>query len=78
MEYDALCSLSETTQNLLALSFALGVTRYADKKYNMDRVKEDFGGYQIVHEKDLVLSPNDIMSSLKKSIMLTALTVELR
>ena len=48
-------------QNLLALSFALGVTRYADKKYNMDRVKEDFSGYQIVHQKDLVLSPNDII-----------------
>lgn len=48
-------------QDLLALSFALGVTRYADKKYNMDRVKDDFSGYQIVHKKDLVLSPNDII-----------------
>lgn len=54
-------NLGGRNQNLLALSFALGVTRYADKKYNMDRVKDDFSGYQIVHEKDLVLSPNDII-----------------
>lgn len=54
-------NLGGRNKNLLALSFALGVTRYADKKYNMDRVKEDFSGYQIVHEKDLVLSPNDII-----------------
>lgn len=54
-------NLGGKNKNLLALSFALGVTRYADKKYNMDRVKDDFCGYQIVHEKDLVLSPNDII-----------------
>lgn len=54
-------NLGGRNQNLLALSFALGVTRYADKKYNMDRVKDDFSGYQIVHKNDLVLSPNDII-----------------
>lgn len=49
------------TRELLALSYALGVTRYSDKKYNMDRVKEDFSQYKIVHENDFVISPNDII-----------------
>ena len=51
----------EKTRELLALSFALGVTLYRDKVYNMDRVKENYEDYQIVHENDLVLSPNDII-----------------
>ena len=51
----------EKTRELLALSFALGVTLYRDKVYNMDRVKEDYEDYQIVYENDLVLSPNDII-----------------
>lgn len=49
------------TKELLALSYALGVTRYSDKKYNMDRVKEDFSQYKVVHENDFVISPNDII-----------------
>lgn len=49
------------TRELLALSYALGVTRYSDKKYNMDRVKEDFSQYKVVHENDFVISPNDII-----------------
>lgn len=49
------------TDELLALSFALGVTLYKDKIYNKDRVKEDFEDYKIVHKNDLVLSPNDII-----------------
>ena len=51
----------EKTRELLALSFALGVTLYRDKVYNMDRVKEDYEDYQIVYKDDLVLSPNDII-----------------
>ena len=49
------------TDELLALSFALGVTLYKDKVYNKDRVKDDFEDYKIVHKNDLVLSPNDII-----------------
>lgn len=51
----------EKTRELLALSYALGVTLYRDKVYNMDRVKEDYEDYQLVYENDLVLSPNDII-----------------
>ena len=51
----------EKTRELLALSYALGVTLYRDKQFNMDRVKEDYEEYKIVHENDLVLSPNDII-----------------
>lgn len=49
------------TTELLALSYALGVTLYADKVYNKDRVKNDFEEYNVVHQNDLVLSPNDII-----------------
>lgn len=49
------------TRELLALSYALGITRYADKKYNMDRVKEDYSQYKVVHKNDFVISPNDII-----------------
>lgn len=49
------------TTELLALSYALGVTLYKDKVYNKDRVKNDFEEYKIVHTNDLVLSPNDII-----------------
>ena len=49
------------TRELLALSFALGVTLYRDKVFNMDRVKDDYEDYQLVYENDLVLSPNDII-----------------
>ena len=51
----------EKTRELLALSFALGVTLYKDKIYNMDRVKENYEDYQLVYKDDLVLSPNDII-----------------
>lgn len=51
----------EKTRELLALSYALGVTLYRDKVYNMDRVKENYEDYQLVYENDLVLSPNDII-----------------
>ena len=51
----------EKTRELLALSFALGVTLYRDKVYNKDRVKENFEDYQLVYENDIVLSPNDII-----------------
>ena len=51
----------EKTRELLALSFALGVTLYRDKVFNKDRVKENFEDYQLVYENDLVLSPNDII-----------------
>ena len=51
----------EKTRELLALSFALGVTLYRDKVFNMDRVKENYEDYQLVYENDLVLSPNDII-----------------
>lgn len=51
----------EKTRELLALSFALGVTLYRDKLFNMDRVKENFEDYQLVYKDDLVLSPNDII-----------------
>ena len=51
----------EKTRELLALSYALGVTLYRDKVYNMDRVKDNYEDYQIVYENDLVLSPNDII-----------------
>lgn len=51
----------EKTRELLALSFALGVTLYKDKVFNMDRVKENYEDYQLVYENDLVLSPNDII-----------------
>ena len=49
------------TDELLALSYALGVTLYKDKVYNKDRVKNNFEEYNIVHKNDLVLSPNDII-----------------
>lgn len=49
------------TRELLALSFALGVTLYEDKVYNMDRVKDNYEDYQLVYKNDLVLSPNDII-----------------
>ena len=52
---------SNKTTELLALSYALGVTLYRDKVYNKDRVKENFEEYSIVHKNDLVLSPNDII-----------------
>ena len=51
----------EKTRELLALSYALGVTLYSDKQYNMDRVKENYEEYKIVHENVLVVSPNDII-----------------
>ena len=51
----------EKTRELLALSFALGVTLYKDKVFNMDRVKENYEDYQMVYQNDLVLSPNDII-----------------
>lgn len=51
----------EKTRELLALSFALGVTLYKDKVFNMDRVKENYEDYQLVYQNDLVLSPNDII-----------------
>jgi len=51
----------EKTRELLALSYALGVTLYKDKVFNMDRVKENYEDYQLVYENDLVLSPNDII-----------------
>ena len=51
----------EKTRELLALSFALGVTLYEDKVYNMDRVKDNYEDYQLVYKNDLVLSPNDII-----------------
>ena len=51
----------EKTRELLALSFALGVTLYRDKIFNMDRVKENYEDYQLVYKDDLVLSPNDII-----------------
>lgn len=51
----------EKTRELLALSYALGVTLYRDKVFNMDRVKDDYEDYQLVYENDLVLSPNDII-----------------
>ena len=51
----------EKTRELLALSFALGVTLYKDKVYNMDRVKDNYEDYQLVYKNDLVLSPNDII-----------------
>lgn len=51
----------EKTRELLALSFALGVTLYRDKVFNMDRVKENYEDYQLVYKDDLVLSPNDII-----------------
>ena len=51
----------EKTHELLALSFALGVTLYKDKVFNMDRVKDNYEDYQLVYENDLVLSPNDII-----------------
>lgn len=51
----------EKTRELLALSFALGVTLYKDKVFNMDRVKENYEDYQLVYKNDLVLSPNDII-----------------
>lgn len=52
---------NEKTRELLALSYALGVTLYRDKIYNMDRVKENYEEYKIVYENALVLSPNDII-----------------
>lgn len=51
----------EKTRELLALSFALGVTLYKDKVFNMDRVKDNYEDYQLVYQNDLVLSPNDII-----------------
>ena len=51
----------EKTRELLALSYALGVTLYRDKQFNMDRVKENYEEYKIVHEGVLVVSPNDII-----------------
>lgn len=51
----------EKTRELLALSYALGVTLYRDKVFNMDRVKNNYEDYQLVYEDDLVLSPNDII-----------------
>ena len=51
----------EKTRELLALSYALGVTLYRDKVFNMDRVKENYEDYQLVYKDDLVLSPNDII-----------------
>lgn len=51
----------EKTRELLALSYALGVTLYRDKQFNMDRVKEDYEEYKIVYENVLVVSPNDII-----------------
>ena len=51
----------EKTRELLALSYELGITLYRDKIYNLDRVKENYEEYKIVHEGDLVLSPNDII-----------------
>ena len=51
----------EKTRELLALSYALGVTLYRDKQFNMDRVKENYEDYKIVHENVLVVSPNDII-----------------
>lgn len=49
------------TDELLALSYALGVTLYKDKVFNKDRVKDNFEEYKVVHQNDLVLSPNDII-----------------
>ncbi|MBE5923597.1 MAG: restriction endonuclease subunit S [Lachnospiraceae bacterium] len=54
-------NINNKTNELLALSFALGVTLYKDKVFNKDRVKENFEEYNIVHKGDLVLSPNDII-----------------
>ena len=51
----------EKTRELLALSYALGVTLYRDKQFNMDRVKENYEEYKIVYKNALVLSPNDII-----------------
>lgn len=51
----------EKTRELLALSYALGVTLYRDKQYNMDRVKDNYEEYKIVHKDVLVVSPNDII-----------------
>ena len=51
----------EKTRELLALSYALGVTLYRDKQFNMDRVKENYEDYKIVYENVLVVSPNDII-----------------
>ena len=51
----------EKTRELLALSYSLGVTLYRDKQFNMDRVKENYEEYKIVHENVLVVSPNDII-----------------
>ena len=49
------------TTELLALSYALGVTLYKDKVYNKDRVKNNYEEYNVVHKNDVVLSPNDII-----------------
>lgn len=40
----------------LSLSIDLGVTLYADKTTNLDRLKEDFTQYKIAHEGDLVMN----------------------
>lgn len=40
----------------LSLSIDLGVTLYADKTTNLDRLKEDFSQYKIAHEGDLVMN----------------------
>ena len=40
----------------LSLSIDLGVTLYADKTTNLDRLKEDFSQYRIAHEGDLVMN----------------------
>lgn len=40
----------------LSLSIDLGVTLYADKTTNLDRLKEDFTQYKLAHEGDLVMN----------------------
>ena len=40
----------------LSLSIDLGVTLYADKTTNLDRLKEDFAQYKLAHEGDLVMN----------------------
>lgn len=40
----------------LSLSIDLGVTLYADKTTNLDRLKEDFTQYKIAYEGDLVMN----------------------
>lgn len=44
------------SEERLSLSIDLGVTLYADKTTNLDRLKEDFTQYKLAHKGDLVMN----------------------